>query len=376
MTLGAAIQNRWVRAVIFLVFWTLIGVSFACQFHISSSQAGLDVSWKQAISYALADWYVFALLSLPVIRLARAFHFETGSRGRSLLVHLAGSVLFSGAYIVLRALVGTWQSQAPFAEAFQPLLVKTWHFNLLLYWVMVAVSCAFDYYRKYRDRELRTAELENRLAQARLQALQMQLNPHFLFNSLHSISALMHKDVEAADRMVSRLGDLLRAALDSSDTQEVSLAQELDFLKRYLELEQIRFGNRLSVEIDAAPDTLDAQVPNLILQPLVENAIRHGIEPHARPGRIELHAERQGTRLALEVRDNGGGLPEKGAPVEGVGLSNTRARLKALYGEAQEFALRDGGDRGLVVRLLIPFRSRPQTETPAIRYESANAYSR
>ena len=140
------------------------------------------------------------------------------------------------------------------------------------------------------------SELEKRLAQAKLQALQMQLNPHFLFNTLHSISSLMHKDVEAADRMIMRLGDLLRAALEGSDTQEVTLRDELGFLQRYLEIEQIRFGDRLTVKLEIAPDTLEAQVPNLILQPLVENAIRHGIEPHARPGRIELRAQPPGGR--------------------------------------------------------------------------------
>ena len=144
MTLRAAIQVRWVKWLIGFVFWTLIGLSFACQFHISSSMAGLDVTWRQAINYALGDWYVFALLSVPVIRLARTFHFEAGTRGRSLAVHLLGSAVFSLAYMLLRAWVGTWQSAAAFLEAFQPLLVKTWHFNLLIYWVMVAVTCAFE----------------------------------------------------------------------------------------------------------------------------------------------------------------------------------------------------------------------------------------
>jgi two-component system LytT family sensor kinase len=258
--------------------------------------------------------------------------------------------------MVLRAFVGRWQSDASFAEAFQPLLVKTWHFNLLIYWVIVAVSFAFDYYRKYRERELRAVELEKRLAQAKLQALQMQLNPHFLFNSLHSISSLMHQDVEAADRMIVRLSDLLRAALDNSDTQEVTLGKELEFLKRYLEIEQIRFGKRLTVQMNITPDTLDAQVPNLILQPLVENAIRHGIEPHAKPGRIELRSKREADVLTLEVCDNGAGLPGNQPSAENVGLSNTRARLEALHAGVHSLEFHNVPGGGLLVRIMIPYR--------------------
>src|SRR5216684_2650467 len=240
MTIRTLMQNRWLRWLLGFGFWTLIGLSFASQFYISSAKAGLEVTWRQAISYALGDWYVFALLSIPVIQVARRFNFETSHWPVSLAVHLLGSALFSLAYMVGRAWVGQWQSAATFAEAFRPLLVKTWHFNLLIYWVIVAVSQAFDYYRKYRERELRASELEKRLAQAKLQALQMQLNPHFLFNTLHSVSALMHKDVEAADKMIMRLSDLLRAALEGAETQEVSLREELNLLQLYLAIEQIR----------------------------------------------------------------------------------------------------------------------------------------
>jgi LytS/YehU family sensor histidine kinase len=261
--------------------------------------------------------------------------------------------------MVLRAALGAWQSGAPFDEAFRPLLVKTWHFNLLIYWVIVAVSQAFDYYRKYRERELHAAELEKHLVQAKLQALQMQLNPHFLFNTLHSISSLMHKDVEAADRMIMRLSDLLRAALDSADTQEVSLRKELELLELYLGIEQIRFGDRLTVKMQVAPDALEGQVPNFILQPLVENAIRHGIEPRTRPGRIELHARRQADELTLTVCDNGKGLPDAKPTREGVGLSNTRARLRELYGEAHRFELCAGPEGGLRIEMTIPYRPEP-----------------
>jgi len=336
--------------------WTLIGLSFASQFYISSAKAGLEVSWKQAVTYALGDWYVFALLSIPVMALSRRLRFETGSWLKTFLAHTMGSVIFSFSYMVLRAWVGQWQSGASFDEAFKPLLVKTWHFNLLIYWVILAVSQAFEYYRKYRDRELQSAELEKRLVQAKLQALQMQLNPHFLFNTLHSISSLMHKDVEAADSMIVRLSDLLRAALESSDTQEVPLSRELKMLNLYLSIEKTRFGNRLTTTMDIAPDTLNAQVPNLILQPLVENAIRHGIEPRSKPGRIALRARRQADVLAVEVCDNGVGLRNGKEVEEGVGLSNTRARLREMYGPAHQFALVEPSEGGLRVELKIPFR--------------------
>jgi signal transduction histidine kinase len=356
MTIGGAVKSRWGRLFFGFCLWTLLGLSFASQFYISSAKAGLAITWRQAVSYALGDWYVFAALSVPVIFLARRFRFESGGRARSLAAHLLGSAVFSLAYMVVRAWVGQWQSAASYGEAFKPLLVKTWHFNLLIYWVIVAVSQAFDYYRRYRERELRAAELEKGLVQARLQALQMQLNPHFLFNTLHSISALMHKDVEAADRMLTRLGDLLRAALDSSDTQEVTLRQELQFLERYLDIEHTRFGDRLTVKTRIAPDAWEALVPNLILQPLVENAIRHGIEPCSRPGRIELSARVESGMVTLEVGDNGAGLQNQETAEEGVGLSNTRARLRHLYGDAHSFELRQGQDGGLVARLTIPLR--------------------
>lgn len=358
MTIESLRQTRWSRFLIGFGFWTLLGLSFASQFYISSAKAGLEVSWRQAVQYALGDWYVFALLSVPVIYLARRFRFETGAWGRSFAVHAAASVLFSLAYMCLRALVGQWQSHAAFQDVFKPLLVKTWHFNLLIYWVIVVVSHAFDYYRKFRERELRAAELEKRLAQAKLQALQMQLNPHFLFNTLHSISSLMHRDVEAADKMIARLSDLLRAALAGAETQEVTLRQELDLLQLYLSIEQIRFGNRLTVKLNIAPDALEARVPNLVLQPLVENAIKHGIEPRSRPGYIELKANRHGDSLDLVVSDNGAGVGGNGAIKEGVGLSNTRARLRELYGVAHRFELLPGQAGGVRIELSIPFREK------------------
>ncbi|HWY87211.1 MAG TPA: sensor histidine kinase [Gemmataceae bacterium] len=368
MTLATVLENRVGKWVLWFLFWTLLGLSYASSYYISSAKAGWEVTWKKAVSDSLGDWYVFALLSIPVGALARSFRFDAGKWARSLAVHALGSAAFSLVYMVLRAGLGCWQFGAAFSDAFKVLLVKTWHYNLLIYWVIVAVSQAFDYYRKYRERELHASELEKHLAQAKLQALQMQLNPHFLFNTLHSISSLMHKDVEAADRMIMRLSDLLRAALEGAETQEVSLRKELDLLQLYLGIEQIRFGERLSVKMDIAPEAMEAQVPNLILQPLVENAIRHGIEPRSRPGRVEVHACRQADALSLEVCDNGNGMTTAKPAREGVGLSNTRARLRELYGEAHRFELGTGPEGGLRVGLTIPYRTANESN------ENSNAH--
>ena len=344
------------------LFWTLIGLSFASQFYLACYKAGRPVTWGQAVGWSLGDWYVWAVMSLPIVQLARRFRFDDVKWGRNVAIHLAASAICSLGYMALRAGVGQVQSRwggtpVSFAETFSPLLFKTFHFNLLIYWVIVSVSHAFDYYRQMQERELRAAELEKRLAQARLQTLQMQLNPHFLFNSLHAISALVHKDADLADQMITRLSDLLRYALEVTDAQEVPLRQELDFLRRYLEIEQTRFGDRLAVRLEIAPETLDALVPNLLLQPLVENAIRHGIEPRAKPGQIELRSRCEGGQLKLEVRDNGVGLSPGRKLEEGVGLSNTRARLKQLYGDRHRFALSEGPGGGLAVCLELPFHA-------------------
>ncbi len=237
-------------------------------------------------------------------------------------------------------------------------LGKPGRFVRNLFGVVVGAGYAIEYYRLYQERRLRAADLEARLAQTQLEVLKMQLHPHFLFNALNTVSALVHKDVELADRMISRLGDLLRLSLQDSGVQEVSLKRELEFLDPYIEVEQARFGDRLKVDLSIDNDTLDAQVPNLLLQPLVENAIRHGIAPRTRGGNVSVKANRDNGVLHLTVRDDGGGLPEDWNEDDGgVGLSNTRARLERLYGKEHLFELRNGTDGGLEVRLTMPFRS-------------------
>jgi two-component system, LytTR family, sensor kinase len=236
--------------------------------------------------------------------------------------------------------------------------VMNFDWEMMTYWAIIGFSHAAGYFQQAQDRALRAANLETRLAEAQLQALQRQLHPHFLFNTLNGISALMHRDVDAADRMLVRLSDLLRMALDRRSAQEVPLSDDLEFLAKYLEIEQARFGDRLAVRYDIDPETLDALVPNLLLQPLVENSVRHAIAARSDGGIIELTSRRVGESLELKVRDNGPGLPKDRtpSPSPGVGLANTRSRLEHLYGASQHLQFSDTPGGGLTVTVVIPFR--------------------
>jgi signal transduction histidine kinase len=350
-------------AVIAVVVWTALALLFGGQYYASSAMQGRPVRWSHAVGYALADWYVFGLLAPPVAWLGRRVRLEWPLRARHVAVHVFACGAFMLAYLLIRATVAVVQFRAAggtvtFLDVFEPLLVKTLPHSMLVYWAVVAVQHVVAYQRRAHERERRAAELEQRLTAARLQALQMQLNPHFLFNTLNAVASLMHQDVEAADRVLIRLSELLRRALDTRDRQEVPLEEELAFLDRYLEIEQTRFGDRLRVERDIDAGLLKQMVPNLVLQPLVENAIKHGIEPQRRAGLIRVEVRRDGDQMVVTVRDNGVGLHaarpvRPGRKGHGIGLGNTRRRLEQLYGARQELVIRDaeGGGTEVVVRL-------------------------
>jgi sensor histidine kinase YesM len=225
--------------------------------------------------------------------------------------------------------------------------------NLPVYAGFVLAWHALAFYRESRDRQLRAARLETLLNQAQLEALRSQLNPHFLFNSLHSIAELVHLDPKLAEQSIVRLGELLRRVLETSKSAELALGEELDFIRGYVEIEQMRLGARLSVTWDVDPAALSARVPSLILQPLVENAIQHGIAPVTAPGMLTIRAQRRDGFVEIEVGDDGPGLAQSaGERQQGIGIANTRARLRALYGDRHGFELRQRD--GFVVSLRIP----------------------
>jgi len=352
---------RWVFGVTTVL--GLFSMLQAYRLTLLNYKEGMPIQVGRLLILNLAFWYIPALLIPWVVAVTRRFRLDGEHRLRALGVHAVAALTFAvvrfigmlGVRFLLWSNGGKpeWVGAWTFLQR-QFLLDLDW--CLMVYAGIVAVSHAIAYYSDSQERKVKEARLETRLIEARLNALQAELHPHFLFNTLHAISTLIHRDPEAADRMISRLSDLLRITFDRSGEAKVTLKEEIEFLQKYLDIEQTRFPDRLTVRVEIDPDTLDAEVPRMILQPLVENAIKHGIAPRTDRGHVQIVAGRQEDTLWMEVRDNGGGL-HGGTLTKlrtGVGLSNTRARLQCLYAGQHrlEFSDRHGG---LAVRVEIPF---------------------
>jgi two-component system LytT family sensor kinase len=342
-------SSRWILAI---VGWTAVGLFFASQTYLTYSSSGGKAPIGFVLGVNLFQWYLWAAVAPGIVWLARAFPLDRQHWLRSAPIHAVAGVAVA---LITWQLNNEFQRHGLGVRRTTP-LVYVFHQNLVTYALVVAATQGYLYYQRYRQVEIRSAQLSAQLAQAELQALRMQLHPHFLFNTLNAISTLVHKDPEAADRMIARLSDLLRLSLENVGVQEVPLAQEIGFLERYLDIERTRFGDRLVVRLDVAPDTLDASTPYLILQPLVENAIRHGIASRATSGQVALRARRDDGMLVLEIRDDGPGVPAGGPPKRGVGLSSTKARLEGLYGPVHRFDWTNGETGGSVVTIAFPFR--------------------
>ncbi|HXW08338.1 MAG TPA: histidine kinase [Vicinamibacterales bacterium] len=351
---------RWSVAFAAAVVLSVISSTLAWQL---SASLGKDAApWGTIVALNGAYWFAWALFTPLIVWLSQHFRFERQGIVRAVAVHLPSVAVFSLGHIAAMGGVQWWLATAhgrqfQYWTEVQRAALQYFDWEMMTYWAIVGLSHAVLYYRESRDRAVCAARLEAQLVEARLKALQQQLHPHFLFNTLHAISALMHKDVEAADRTLMRLSDLLRVSLEHTGQQEITLKAELDFLTRYLQIEQTRFADRLVVRFDVAPEALDGLVPNLILQPLVENAIKHGVARKAGPGRVDISARRDGDKLVMEVRDDGVGLSEDAltALQKGIGVSTTRARLQHLFGADYRFEFHRQ-PTGLSVLVALPWR--------------------
>jgi two-component system LytT family sensor kinase len=357
--------RRPARWVLGLGVWAVIVLAFASQTYGTYTVKREPIAFAQALLWAVNSWTGWLLLAPLVFLLARRIPIERPTLGRALGTHAlagAGIAVVAGllCYSMERA-TGQLSSATLTTNQLALMYVsKNWAFYTMVYAGLVALYHGVDYYGRYRERIVRESQLTAQLAGARLEVLKMQLQPHFLFNTLHAISALVRKDPEAADRIITRLGDILRMTLQSNGRQEVPLQQELDLLEKYFEIQRARFGARLTVHLQADATSFDALVPSLLLQPVIENSIRHAVEAQEEPGSVWIETRRTGERIRLEVRDDGPGFPDDvktPAPGRGLGLRNTRARLAALYGDAGVFDLGDAAEGGARVTIEIPYRT-------------------
>lgn len=389
-----SVRFQLVASALILGIWALLVLAFAGQLVFTTS-----TPWETALRISLRDWIPWAVLAPVTAWLAWKFPLEREKLHLSIPVHVVGCMLMVLACdLIVRQLPSpfpqrpdaraedsqedrprmgmrwgpgpgpgpgsAWRDGPPQEDGPPPrlqdrprgpmhmgALVMRARFNLPIYWVIVSIVHALIYYRRSREKEMSSRELEARLTEAKLQALRMQLHPHFLFNTLNAISTLVHTNPKAADEMIGNLSELLRATLDTTE-QEISLRRELEFLDRYLEIQQARFRGRLKLEKSVAENTLAALVPTLVLQPLVENAIRHGVEPQTGTGLVRISAAVNGANVLITIEDDGPGTQNKGS--SGIGLANTRARLEQLYGTAGILRLLSP-ERGFAVQVQLPY---------------------
>jgi two-component system LytT family sensor kinase len=344
-----------------LGFWSLVALLQSSEIYLKMLSHGH--SWWHLFLWHWVLWALWAVLTPVVLVLARRYPLERSPRLRHVVLHAGAAVVLSvlhllpvtAATIALRPYAPI-EEPGPFGREYVLLMMGWLHVDFLVYWAILGVAYAYDYRQRLRERDLRTSQLQAQLARAQLAALQLQIHPHFLFNSLNAVAGLIRKQrTEAALSMLAGLGELLRYVLDSAATPFVPLEKELDFAARYLEIQQVRFSDRLESRLDVAPGLLGAPVPTLILQPLVENAIEHGIAREG-GGAVEIQVREEPSRLRLSVRDNGPGLEDPGR--DGLGLANTRARLMEIYGAAADIRL-DEDEGGVTVSLTLPIAPAP-----------------
>ena len=358
--------RKWQLITALFLFWTLLGLAFGAISYSVAAEENPAINPLPIFLMNLVKFYLWAALAPVIFLVTGEFPFEKSENFLvSFAVHLTACVLLAGIHSNIYSLVA-WAFNISYfgaspsvATLFQDFLFfGNFFLGVLLYALIALVAQAYLFFVKQRKEATSNARIETELARAELAALKMQLQPHFLFNALHSISSLNLINPQKANRMIARLGEFLRLTLERSNEQTVALAEELEFLRYYLEIEQIRFSDRLTVEFDVADETQQAEVPHLILQPLVENAVKHGIAPFAGKGKIEIEARKAGEKLVLKVENSVSGK-ESETRIEknsgaGTGLKNARSRLERIYGENFRFEFSEAGREAKVI-VEIPF---------------------
>jgi signal transduction histidine kinase len=356
-------RTRWTRIALIVSGWAFLGLVLTIELYFNGRANGMEVSFVDLAVSQLGRALMWAILVPVILQLRAKVPLRSGRWLGGIGFHLAMSFLLMATYYLGRL----WSYSLLFHPKMETggfwkeALLGFYGHNLVdmaYYWGVLAFGHGLEIYQKYKDQELRAAQLEARLVETELKALREQLRPHFLFNTLNTVAVLVREDKkDEAVALLAHLGALLRLSLDPERSHEVPLREEMGYLERYLEIQRARFTDRLTVVIDVEPEALSARIPNLLLQPIVENAILHGISPKAGPGRIEVSGRVADGRLHLEVRDDGPGLPSGAREKDGIGLSNTRERLAKIYGSGGELTLTSVPGGGVAVHIAIPCRT-------------------
>jgi hypothetical protein len=365
---GTLERNRLLKWLGIVAAWMMLGVIYAGQVYLEVRAEGMGHAPWKIFTWGILTWCAWVPLTPAIIWLARRYSLVGTGWKQSVMVHLPAFLIFStlhsAAATAITLSVKPFDNMGTSPTAFWPRFLSrlqgSFGSDLLVYGVVVGICYAIDYYRKYREREFLATQLEAQLAQAQLDSLRMQLHPHFLFNTLNGIVGLVRDNKnQAAVNMLVGLSDLLRHALEHSNQPEIELREELNFIRLYLNIQQMRFSDRLQIDLEIDPEVTKAQVPNLLLQPLVENAVRHGLGNSVASGRLGISADQENGFLRLKVTDNGTGLPDNWQlkSSNGIGLANTAARLQQLYAGNHRFDIRNRKGGGVEVLVVIPLRT-------------------
>jgi signal transduction histidine kinase len=352
------VKKRLLQIAAIFAFYTVLSAYYSTQSLAVFLNKGVQTSFLEEFGTSLIQWLPWAFLTLFILGFAKKYPVYLKKWSFWLPRYLFAGVFFSVVHIViyLGIVMVVQHPQGEILDLFLIVFFKSINYNLLVFIIIVSLWNLWDYNRRNQQNEIRTSQLEAKLAQAELDVLRMQLNPHFLFNTLHMITAYVRKDPDVAETMIDRLSDLLRKTLETSDSAEIPLKEELEYVKIYLEIQKCRFQGRMREELNIAPDTLDVNVPSLILQPLIENAVQYAVAPQALGGKITVSSRKKEQRILLEIKDGGPGFPEGTEAMfkKGRGLSNTRERLQLHYGDSSSFVLENNPGGGALVRLEIP----------------------
>lgn len=361
---AAAMQNPWIRYAAVVAGWAFLGLMLSVEVYFNFRvQLGADrVSFLDAALPQFGRVAMWALMAPLILCMRQKLPLSRGRWVGGVGFHLGMSLVVMATYYLGRTLAYVLLNDERWADFWDMAFAGFWGRNIIdmaYYWAVLAFGYSVEIYRRYKREELKSVQLEARLIETELKALREQLRPHFLFNTLNTISVLVRENKnDEAVTLIARLSSLLRMSLDNTRVHEVTVRQEMDFLDRYIDIQKARFSDRLSVSVAIEPAAMEARIPNLLLQPLVENAILHGIAPKSGPGRVDVLGRVEGGRLHLEVRDDGPGLGDGTRRAkEGVGLSNTRERIARIYGAQGQLLLRSEAGRGVSVQIVLPCRT-------------------